>query len=112
MIEDKRLVLKEKVLIFLSEFPFYKWAAKSVGRDEDTLILWRNEDKDFSERCEIAKSEAMKRLGRRATPDFMLKNADPETFKDKKEMEVSGDPLVIIKSDGDTTKSMADTNMG
>lgn len=97
MINDDRLEKKEKVLIFLSEFPFYKWAAKSIGKDEDTLLLWRKEDQDFSDRCEIAKSEAMKRLGKRASPDFMLKNADPETFKDKKEMEVSGEPLVIIR---------------
>ena len=97
MIEDKRKPQKEKVLEYLSRMPFYKWAAKFAMIDEDTLKNWRDEDKDFSDRCEVAKSEAIQRLGGRATPDFMLKNADPSTFKDKKEMEVSGEPLVIIK---------------
>lgn len=85
------------ILEYLRRFPFYKWAAKSVGIDEDTLRNWRDEDKEFSAQCEVAKAEAIEKLGRRATPDFMLKNVDPETFKDKKEVEVSGDPLVIIK---------------
>lgn len=98
MINDKRLPLKEKVLDYLTHFPFYKWAAKSIGKDEDTLNLWRKEDEDFSDKCEIAKSEAIAKLGKRATPDFMLKNADPDTFKDKKDVEVSGDPLIIIKN--------------
>lgn len=80
MIDDKRLPLKLSVIDYLTHFPFYKWAAKSIGRDEDTLIIWRKEDSDFSDKCEVAKSEAIKKLGKRATPDFMLKCADPKTF--------------------------------
>lgn len=106
MIEDKRIENKKKVIEYLSRMPFYKWAAKFAMITEETLKTWRDEDKDFSDRCEASRSEAIQRLGGRATPDFMLKNTDPETFKDKKEVEVSGDPLVIVKN-GNTLEPLA-----
>lgn len=89
---------KEKVLEYLKRMPFYKWAAAFAMIDVSTLENYRKEDPVFSDRCESARSEAIERLGKRATPDFMLKNADPHTFKEKKEVEVSGDPLIIIKN--------------
>ena len=88
---------KEMVIAYLKRMPFYKWAAAFAKIDQDTLKNWRDEDKEFSDTCEAARSEAIDHFGKRATPDFMLKNTDPETFKEKKEVEVSGDPLVIIK---------------
>jgi len=102
---DKQKAQTE-VIDYLRRLPVYKWAAAFAGIDRTTLENWRKEDKEFSARCETAKAEAIERLGKRATPDFILKNVDPETFKDKKELEVSGDPLVIVK-DGDKTKQMA-----
>ena len=89
MIEDERSKRKEIVIDYLRKLPIYKWAAASAMISEDTLINWRKEDEDFSNRCEAAKSEAIEKFGRRATPDFILKNVDPQTFKDKKEMEVT-----------------------
>lgn len=83
--EAKKLIVIE----YLSKLPVYKWAAAAAGISKDTLEDWRKEDQEFSARCESAKAEAIKGLGRRATPDFILKNVDPETFKDKKEMEVT-----------------------
>lgn len=96
MIQDNRLPLKEKVLDYLSHMPFYRWAAKSIGKDEDTIAIWRKEDPDFSERCETAKSEAIRKLGARATPDFMLKSADPKTFKDRVDVTSGDKPIPIM----------------
>lgn len=89
MLPDERVKKKEIVIEYLSKLPVYKWAAKSVGIDEDTLKNWRDEDKDFSDRCEIAKSEAVEKFGRRATPDFMLSSIDPETFSKKDKLDVN-----------------------
>lgn len=94
---EKRREKQAGIIEYIRRFPFYKWAAKSVGIDEDTLINWRKEDKEFAERVEIARSEGVRYFGGRATPDLILKSADPETFKERKEIEISGDPLVIIK---------------
>lgn len=97
--KDKNAEKKERILEYLRRFPFFRWAAKSVGIDEDTLLLWRKADDNFSERVEIARAEGIKYFGGRATPDLILKSADPETFKDRKELEVKGDPLIIITHD-------------
>lgn len=94
----KKQAKQSIVIEYLRKLPIYKWAAAAAGISEDTLRNWRDDDEVFSALCETAKAEAIEKLGRRATPDFMLKNVDPQTFKDKKEMEVSGDPLIIIKS--------------
>lgn len=89
MIDDERTVKKDLILQYLGRFPFYKWAASFAGIDRSTLENWRNEDKDFSARCETAIAEGVAHYGKKATPDFILKNVDPETFKDKKEESVN-----------------------
>jgi hypothetical protein len=96
-VEQAREAKKILVIDYLKKLPVYKWAAAFAGIDRTTLENWRTEDKEFSSRCETAKAEAIQKLGGRATPDFILKNVDPETFKDKKETEITGEPLVIIK---------------
>lgn len=93
----EREAKKDIVVEYLRKLPVYKWAAASAGISKDTLENWRAEDKEFSARCETAKAEAIQKLGGRATPDFILKNVDPETFKDKKDVELSGEPLIVIK---------------
>lgn len=96
---DKAREAKKAIVIeYLRKLPVYKWAAASAGIDVTTLENWRKDDVDFSARCESAKAEAIQSLGRRATPDFILKNVDPETFKDKKDVDVTsgGKPIPIM----------------
>jgi hypothetical protein len=96
MTNDEKNNKKEKAIEYLSKLPIYKWAAKSVGVDEDTLRNWRDEDKDFSARCESAKAEAIEKLGKRATPDFMLKSVDPQTFKERIDVTSGDKPIPIM----------------
>lgn len=93
MKEDKNKEKKDHIIEYLKRFPFYKWAAKSVGIDEDTLIHWRKDDKEFADRVEIARSEGVKYFGGRASPDLILKSADPETFKDRVDLTSGDKPL-------------------
>lgn len=112
MTEEERVKAKELVVEYLRKLPVYKWAAASAGVDKTTVENWRKEDLLFSSRCESAKAEAIEKFGRRATPDFILKNVDPETFKDKKEVEVSGEPLIVIKEkDGSAPIEVADKRL-
>ena len=95
--QDKK---KELVIEYIRLFPFYKWAAAYAGISKDTLEDWRKADKEFSARCEVARAEAIEKLGRRATPDFMLKSADPESFKDRVDVTTEGKSLkglVVVK---------------
>lgn len=89
MIVDKRLPLKELVIKFLQRNPFYKHAAWSIGKDEDTLLVWRKEDKVFAGRCESARSECLSKFVNRSSPDFILTHADPETFNIAKKVDVT-----------------------
>jgi hypothetical protein len=107
MIQDDRLEKKEKLIEYLTRMPFYRWAAKSIGKDEDTIINWRKEDPDFAERCEAAKSEAIAKLGKRATPDFLLACSDPKTFAKAKQVEVKVLPTPILAN---LTKDVSNNN--
>jgi len=86
---DPRAEKKNQIVEYLRRFPFYKWAAKSVAIDEDTLLIWRKEDEEFSDRVEVARSEGIRYFGGRATPDLILKSADPKTFKDQSEVNLN-----------------------
>lgn len=107
MLADERVKKKEIVIEYLSKLPVYKWAAAAAGINQDTLKDWRTEDSDFSDRCETAKSEAIEKYGRRATPDFMLSSVDPETFskKDKLDVNINLKGLIQVSYDtGDKTQ--------
>ena len=69
MIKDVEEV-KKNVLIILERFPFYKYAASINRISEDTLKRMRDEDTDFAEACESARSTGIMKIGGRATPEF------------------------------------------
>lgn len=98
MINDKRLEKKERVIEFLTKNPFYKHAAWAIGRNEQTLIRWREEDEDFSSRCEAARATCLSRFVGRSQPDFILTHADPETFNTAKKIDITsgGKPIQSI----------------
>lgn len=86
---DKNLIIKEKIIEFLERFPFYKYAAKANFITEETLKTWRDEDEDFSYKCEAARTNGVLMYGRRASPEFMLSHTDKETFGNKTEVDVT-----------------------
>lgn len=87
MIEDERKIKKELVIEFLGKNPFYRHAAWSVGISEDTLRNWRDEDIDFSACCEAKRAENLTKRVNRASNEFILTHADPETFNIAKKLE-------------------------
>jgi hypothetical protein len=96
MTDEARQQKKEIIVQYLSKLPIYKWAAKSAGIDEDTLKNWRDIDSNFSGRCEAARSEAVEKLGNKATPEFILTATDPETFGKHEEAKVEGNYNINI----------------
>ena len=104
MVKEDKLKKQEIVLEYLKRFPFYKWAAAFAGISADTLEDWRKADKEFSARCEAMRAEGIRYYGGRASPDLILKSADPHTFKDRVDVTTDGEKLeglVIIKSSND-----------
>ena len=93
MTTEEQVIKKDKVVEYLKGLPVYKWAAAWAGINQDTLKDWRKADQVFSDRCESAKSEAIARFAKKATPDFILKSVDPSTFKERVDV-TSGDKVI------------------
>jgi hypothetical protein len=105
---------KADVIKYLTHFPFYKWAAKAAGISVSTLERMRKDDSVFDEGCELARSAAVGAWGAYASPEFMLKATDPETFAQPDKLELSGDVKIDIdgilglKQMGDTSDKTTD----
>lgn len=99
--KDEKKELKEKFLEYYSQTPIKRWAAASIGRDEDTVRLWEKEDSEFSERIKLAKAtEILKRYKRVREDKWILEKLDNENFGAKLDMTSGGEKLeglVIIK---------------
>jgi hypothetical protein len=95
--------LKERIIQSAEVIFHYKWVAKSVGIDEDTLLKYRKEDKDLSDRLEQARSRFIRDNLKKARPDFKLETADRETFGKQQEVKVTGNAIqAIIDKFGDS----------
>ncbi len=44
--------LKDKYIEYYRQLPVQRYAAMSIGRNEDTIIRWRSEDAEFAERVQ------------------------------------------------------------
>ena len=72
MIKDDKLPLKEKFLEYYSKMPIKKYAAYSIARDEDTILLWQKDDSDFSDRIKQLKSEYLLAKSKFLPPTFII----------------------------------------
>jgi len=61
MIKDDRLPLKLKFLEYFRDVPIQKYAGAYIGRHEDTIGAWKEEDTDFADQIEHEKSEYLKK---------------------------------------------------
>jgi len=64
----------------------YKLIARSVNRDEDTLLEWRK-DKEFSDKLEQGRHRFIEKNVKLAKPEFLLERLEPELFKERKQIE-------------------------
>lgn len=58
----------------------YKLIARSVNRDEDTLLNWRKNDPVFSDRLQEARTRFLHKKMKIAKPEFLLERLEPEIF--------------------------------
>lgn len=77
----------------------YKLIARSVNRDEDTLIKWRKADPDFADRLEQGRLRFIKKNVAIAKPEFLLERLEPELFKERKEQELNHNGNVSFVND-------------
>lgn len=90
---------KERAIAYFREVPVFRYTAMHIGVDEDTLLLWRKADSEFSEQLDLAKSEWVTERVKKVKPDFALERLEREIFSPpKQQTEISGgeDPIKII----------------
>jgi hypothetical protein len=100
---DKNKEQKEKFLEYYRQLPIQKLAADFIGVSENTITNWKKEDIEFCDQINSAKSQwALDNSKRVKSKEWLLERVMNEHFKERKEVEVIGDPLVVIK-DGSKT---------
>ena len=111
MIKDDKLPLKEKYLKYYSELPNQGLAADSIGRNEDTIILWKKEDSEFSDLCAKAKSDwALNKSKRIRNEEWLLERVMNDHFgqKIKTDLNVKSLKGLIDVKENDKFEQLAD----
>lgn len=86
MIQDDRISVKDQFINYLGEVPSYRFASKAVKRSEDTMLLWRKEDEDFSALCEAKVAEWVRKTLKKTKPEFQLERLMRDEFAPRQEL--------------------------
>jgi len=77
---------KARAVEYYREIPILKHAAAFAGFSQDTMTDWIKADPKFSDDLQQAKSEFIRRHGKKARPEFLLERLDKEHFKETSEV--------------------------
>jgi len=114
--KEEIAMLKEQVVAYYSKLPILKYAAMSVARNEDTVLLWRKEDPDFSDKLQKAKAAFLMSKVNKVKSEFYLERQFREEFganlditsKGEKITPILGGGIGIPGDDGDPQDSRAE----
>lgn len=105
---------KEKAILNAPSLYFYKLIAQSIGRNEDTLNRWRNEDPEFADNLDQARNAFIRAQMGKARPEFLLERTERELFSPpKQEVEHSGEvnPIRVLLEAYGITEGGNDTKI-
>jgi hypothetical protein len=72
--------LKSAYIEYYVDVPVQKYAAMYIGRDEDTIIRWRNEDQEFADAVQKAKAEWIRKRLIATKAEFALERLEKSIF--------------------------------
>jgi len=79
--------LKQKFLDYYSQLPNQRLAADHIGRNEDTIILWKKNDSDFNKKVLKARAEwALTNSKRVKSTEWLLERIMNDHFGERKEI--------------------------
>src|SRR5206468_3975145 len=81
--------LKREYLEYYRELPVQKLAAASIGRDDDTIIRWRGQDKEFAEQVQQARAAWALKKTKRVDDTWLLERVLREEFTPRLDVVVS-----------------------
>lgn len=75
---------KVKFLEYYRHLPIQKFAAEAIGKSEDTICDWKNNDKNFANHLGIAKSEwILEKVGNVKSAEWLLERIMSNYFREK-----------------------------
>lgn len=78
--QDAVSILKEEYVKYYEDVPIQKYAAMYIGRDEDTIIRWKNDDQDFADAIQRAKAEWVRKKMLGVKAEFALERLEKSVF--------------------------------
>lgn len=75
--------LKAAYLSFYCDCPIQKYAAEYIGKDEDTIIRWKNKDSSFADSAKRLKAEYVRKRWLSTKAEFALERLDNSMFGPK-----------------------------
>jgi hypothetical protein len=80
--------LKRKYLEYYRTLPIQRYARQWIGRDEDTIILWKKLDPKFSDDVQAAESEwTAENVKMVKSREFLLERIQHQEFMERKQVE-------------------------
>jgi hypothetical protein len=84
-VQDKGTIqqLKDEYIAYFADVPVQKYAAMYIGRDEDTVMRWKNNDKAFADAVLRAKASFIRKKLIASKAEFALERLEKEVFSPK-----------------------------
>lgn len=80
--------LKKRFIEYYLKLPIQRLAAGSIGKDEDTVIRWKKNDKKFADQVASAKSAfVLEKVGKVRSMEWLLERIMSEYFMERKEID-------------------------
>lgn len=80
MRNDSFTELKRKYIEYFKDVPVQKYAAMAIARDEDTIIRWKKNDKQFADAVQRAKAEWIRKKVIATKAEYALDRIEKSFF--------------------------------
>ena len=90
--------LKKQYVKYFEDVPVQRYAAMYIGRNDDTIVLWKKNDPEFSEAVNQARANWVRKNALKAKAEFKLERLEKEIWKESIEQTVIM-PTPIISLD-------------
>lgn len=100
---QKIRALKNEYVRYFQDVPVQKYAAMAIGKDEDTILRWKKQDKTFADAILKAKAEWVRKKCIASKAEFALERLEAEVFGRKHDQRHLGlqlpTPIVYFPAD-------------
>jgi hypothetical protein len=108
--------LKAEYIEYFKDVPVQRYAAMAIGRNEDTILVWKRNDAAFSEAVEKARAEWVRKKAMEVKAEFALERLEKDIWSQRTELTgKDGGPIelkpveVMQVSDGNQPEASKDS---